>query len=315
MVAWRESLQPLGAKMRRKFYTLDVFAQTALSGNPLAVVMDTDGLDGARMQAIAKEFNLPETVFVFPARNPLNTAALRIFTPGRELPFAGHPTVGTAVLLGQLRAPELLAREDVSVVLEELVGEVHCIVRHLPGKVARASFTLPKLPEFVEALGPVAEIAAALGLEAGEIGFGAHQPARYSAGVPFAFVPVKARDSLAKIKLNMAHWAVAFGAGAPVYVYCADPEGRYHSFRARMFAPDMGITEDPATGSAVAAFAGVVMAYEKPKDGDHTLIIEQGFEMGRPSLITLGLDAEGGVLKEASIGGHALMVAQGTIDV
>ena len=301
--------------MRRADYLLDVFTDRPLTGNQLAVVLDGGGLDTVNMQAIAREFNLPETVFVLPAKNLMNAASVRIFTVARELPFAGHPTVGTAVLLGQLRAPELLAGEDIGLVLEEAVGDVHCIVRHLPGHAPRASFTLPRLPEYVEPLGEIKAIAAALGLEVQDVGFGAHVPARFSAGVPFAFVPVKDRDVLAKMSLDMAPWAAAFGGKAPVYVYCADPQGKGHHYRARMFAPDMGIAEDPATGAAAAAFAGVVLAYDRPSDGDHTFIIEQGYEMGRPSLITLGLEVSGGVHTSASIGGSAVLVGQGFIEV
>ena len=165
--------------MRRKFQTLDVFTETALAGNPLAVVLDAEGLDSARMQAIAREFNLSETVFVLPPHDPVNTARIRIFTPGRELPFAGHPTVGTAVLLAELRAPELLANQDIAVVLEEAVGNVSCTVRHARNAAARASFVLPKLPEYLGPIDASQAVAAALGLMADEIGFGAHAPARF----------------------------------------------------------------------------------------------------------------------------------------
>ena len=115
--------------MRRQFYTLDVFTEVALAGNGLAVVLDCEGLDESRMQAIAREFNLAETVFILEPRNPINTARMRIFTPGRELPFAGHPTVGAACLLAHLRAPDLLAREDLRIVIEESVGDVVCVAR------------------------------------------------------------------------------------------------------------------------------------------------------------------------------------------
>ena len=302
--------------MRRKFHTLDVFTSEPLAGNPLAVVLDSDGLDGARMQAIAREFNLSETVFVFAPHDPVNTARLRIFTPGRELPFAGHPTVGTAVLLAELRAPEMLAREDISVVLEETIGPITCTVRHLKGEAPRASFGLPRMPEPAGQPGSSEAIAQALGLAIEDIGFGAHPPSRFSAGVPYCLVPVASRAALARIKLRPQDWTAAFGAeGTSAYVYCDDPQGKGHSFRARMFAPDFGVYEDPATGSAAAAFAGAVMAYDKPRDGDHTLIIEQGFEMGRPSLITLGLEVERGILQAASIGGHAVLVAQGVIEI
>jgi trans-2,3-dihydro-3-hydroxyanthranilate isomerase len=124
--------------MRRAFHTLDVFTRTPLAGNPLAVVLDAKGLDTTRMQAIAREFNLAETVFVFEPKNPVNTASLRIFTPSRELPFAGHPTVGTAVLLAHLREPELLKSDDLRIVLEERVGEVVCVARHRKGQAMAA---------------------------------------------------------------------------------------------------------------------------------------------------------------------------------
>ena len=133
--------------MRRAYCLLDVFTETPLAGNPLAVVLDADRLDDARMQAIAGEFNLSETVFVFPPRNPVNAAALRIFTPDRELPFAGHPTVGAAALIAHLRAPQMLAAQDLRLVLEERVGDVVCVARHRRGQALAASFTLPRLPQ------------------------------------------------------------------------------------------------------------------------------------------------------------------------
>ncbi len=133
--------------MTRRFFTLDVFAETALAGNPLAVVLDSEGLDDRRMQAIAREFNLSETVFVFEPRNPVNTARARIFTPARELPFAGHPTVGTAALIAHMRAPDLLATQDMRIVLEEGIGDVVCVVRQRKGRALAANFDLPKLPQ------------------------------------------------------------------------------------------------------------------------------------------------------------------------
>ncbi len=302
--------------MRRKFHTLDVFTAEALTGNPLAVVLDSEGLDTARMQAIAREFNLSETVFVAPPRNPINTARVRIFTPGRELPFAGHPTVGTAVLLAELRAPEILAQQDVSVVLEEQVGDVACIVRHIKGEAPRASFTLPRLPERIGAAASAAELAAALSLTPEDIGFDAHVPSVFSAGVGFTFVPVASLAAVARAKPDLAKWrAVQPADHANAFVYTREVSRAGSSFHARMFAPDLGVGEDPATGSAVAAFAGAVMAYDAPGEGDHTIVVEQGFEMGRPSLITLGLDVAQGALVSASIGGAAVMLQQGTIDV
>ena len=132
--------------MTRRFQTLDVFTETALAGNPLAVVLDADGLDDARMQAIAAEFNLSETVFVFEPRDAINSARVRIFTPKRELPFAGHPTVGTAALIAHLRAGDLLLRQDLRIVLEEPIGDVVCVARRAQGPGARRLFRTAQAP-------------------------------------------------------------------------------------------------------------------------------------------------------------------------
>lgn len=303
--------------MRRKFYTLDVFTEEALSGNPLAVVRDAQGLDAARMQKIAREFNLSETVFLLPPRDPVNTARVRIFTPSRELPFAGHPTIGAAILIAEMDAPELLAREDLQIVLEEEIGDVSCTVRHVKGRAPRASFTLPCLPERVGDPGRREIIAAGLGLTLDDIGFDDHEPSLFSAGNPMTFVPLASRDAVARAFPTFPAWMVAFGGmeRPAAFVYCRETVRSGHAFHARMFAPGFGVAEDPATGSAVAALAGVIMAFDPPGDGSHGYTIEQGYEMGRPSLITLGLEVVAGQLVEASIGGCAVIVQQGTIDL
>ncbi len=292
--------------MRRKFHTLDVFTDEALAGNPLAVVHDAEGLDAARMQAIAREFNLSETVFVLEPRDPVNSARIRIFTPARELPFAGHPTVGTAVLLAELRAPEIVSRQDLSVVIEEEIGLVHCTARRVKGR-ARASFTLPKLPEEVGPPPAFPALAATLSLTEADIGFDRHRPAVLSAGVPFTAVPLASPEAVDRARPDMARWPDDLQA----YLYARDRDGFY----ARMFAAGLGVYEDPATGSAAAAFAGAVMRFEAPEDGDHTVLIRQGVAMGRPSLIVLGLEVAGGRLVSASIGGGAVIVSEGTIDL
>jgi trans-2,3-dihydro-3-hydroxyanthranilate isomerase len=298
--------------MRRPYHTLDVFTDAPLAGNPLAVVLDADGLDDARMQAIAREFNLPETVFVREPRDPVNSAALRIFTPARELPFAGHPTVGAAALLAHLRAPQLLAAQDLRLVLEEKVGDVVCVARHRRGQALAAYFTLPRLPQPAGAAPSAQELAQKLGLEADEIGFGAHRPTVYSAGVDFIFAPIRSAAALAKASPDRTFWGDGGAPGLYLYTNEASPGAAY---RARMFAAGWGIREDPATGAAASAFAGVVMEFGKPGDGEQTLVIEQGVEMGRPSRIALGLEVEGGALRSATIGGSAVLIAQGTIDL
>ncbi len=292
--------------MRRRFHTLDVFTDQALAGNPLAVVQDAEDLDTARMQAIAREFNLSETVFVLPPRDPVNSARIRIFTPGRELPFAGHPTVGTAVLLAELRAPEIVVRQDLSVVIEEEVGLVHCTARRVKGR-SRASFTLPRLPEEAGVPPNAATLAAALSIGQTDIGFDGHAPVALSAGVPITTVPLGSIEAVDRARPNTSRWP----NDLRVYAYTRDGDGFY----ARMFAAGLGIYEDPATGSAAAAFAGAVMRFEAPADGDHTVLIRQGVAMGRPSLIVLGLEVAGGALASASIGGGAIIVSEGTIDL
>ncbi len=203
--------------MRRQFHTLDVFTDTPLAGNPLAVVLDAEGLDDARMQQIAREFNLSETVFVFAPRDPVNTAALRIFTPARELPFAGHPTVGAAALSRICARRELLAAQDLRLVLEERIGEVVCVARHRPGQALAAYFTLPRLPQRSGAAPSAAEIADRLGLEPADIGFGAHRPTVYGAGVDFLFAPIASAAALAKADPDRTRWGADGGPG--VYLY------------------------------------------------------------------------------------------------
>jgi len=296
--------------MRRRFVTLDVFTKTRFAGNPLAVVLESDGLEKADMQAIAREFNLAETVFVMTPADQRNRAMLRIFTPAAELPFAGHPTVGTAVLLGCMSGYNLGAHE---LVLEETVGPVRCTVEAIGREHGRASFVLPRLPERTGESVTVQEAAAALSLKDDEIGFGV--PSRWSAGVPVHFVPVRDLDAIGRAS-PAASFESVFGreGRAVVYLYCGATTEPGHHFHARMFAPGLGIREDPATGAAAAAFAGVVMETAHPVDGEHRFVIEQGYEMGRPSQIELGMTIEGGALTSATIGGGAIIVSDGHIE-
>jgi trans-2,3-dihydro-3-hydroxyanthranilate isomerase len=288
--------------MPRRFATLDVFTDRRFAGNPLAVVLDTEALDAAAMQAIAREFNHPETVFVFAPVDPAHGARVRIFTPARELPFAGHPTVGTAVLLG--------ARDGGGdIVLEEGIGAVQCTLES-NGGVAGARFAIPQLPTEVGAPADDAAIAAALSLAPSDIGEG--HPARWSAGLPFTFVPIASLSAMARCRPDLAKFDAAFGAGGAAYAFCNETAEPGHDFHARMFAPGMGVPEDPATGSAAAAFAGVLA--RRLRDGTQALVIEQGYEMGRPSLIRLTAEVAAGRLVSASIGGNAVIVTEGTIE-
>ncbi len=304
--------------MRFAYYRLDVFTEQKLAGNQLAVVLEAERLSGDEMQAITREFNLSETVFVTAPLDPANTAAVRIFTPGGELPFAGHPTVGTGVLLAMLHASDHMNGQGVTIALEERIGLVKVEVSQRPGRAARGVFGLPKLPERLDLALDAQAAAIALGVPLEAIGFDAHELSAWSAGVPFVMVPLKNRELVMQASVaDMAAWRRAFGAtgkGA-AYLYTRETVAPEHQVHARMFSPVMGIVEDPATGSAAAAFAGAAVAFEQPEDGLHQIVIEQGYEMGRPSQIVLDLDIEGGVLTGARVGGAAVVVASGTIEL
>jgi trans-2,3-dihydro-3-hydroxyanthranilate isomerase len=297
--------------MRRRFVTLDVFTEKHFAGNPLAVVLEPDGLDSAAMQTIAREFNLSETVFVFPPDDKAHRAKLRIFTPGRELPFAGHPTVGTAVLLARLDGGDA-AR---AFMVEEQIGLVNCRVTPKGSDSGHAAFEIPRLPAEAGQVPDAATIAAALSLSAADIGFEDYVPSRWSAGNPFIIVPVSGLAAMARCRPDLSRFEAAFGGGfAAPFVVCGETAEPGNTFHARMFAPGVGVAEDPATGSAAAAFAGYLAARGGYTDGEHHMRIEQGYEMGRPSLMELTFTIAGGKLAGASIGGGAIVVSEGTIE-
>ena len=297
----------------RAFVTLDVFTHQRFAGNPLAVVLDGDGLSDQSMQTIAREFNLSETVFVTPPRNADERAFIRIFTPGAELPFAGHPTVGTAVLLALRDQAGSIGSVDFT--LGEKVGLVRCRVRTQSDISGHATFTLPKLPQRIGEFGDVDALPESLGLSAADIGFGAHRPAVFSAGVPFPLVPLASRAAvdLARLAAERFARAVSGPGDDHVFIYCNEPTQSGRHYYARMFAPGFGIAEDPATGSAVASFAGAIMAFDQPGDGEHRFVIEQGYAMGRPSEIELTLHVKNGALERATIGGGAIVVTKGVV--
>lgn len=303
--------------MALPLYTLDVFTDRRFSGNPLAIVTDAEDLTSEAMQRIARELNLSETVFVLKSQNPAHSARVRIFTPERELPFAGHPTIGTAILLAQLRTPMVNGERDAIIVLEEAIGTVRIGVRLRDGQSPFAEFDAPKLPE-KSAIPPSRDrIADALGLLPREIGFENHTPQCLSAGNTFVFVPVAGLEAMAKAHIEQAHWGSVFPASAfgGVYLYTRECVLGGSSFHARMFAPQLGVPEDPATGSAAVCFAGVVHDFDGLPDGAHRRVVEQGHEMGRPSTIVLTLVVQGGRLETVRIGGSAVRVVDGTITV
>jgi trans-2,3-dihydro-3-hydroxyanthranilate isomerase len=181
--------------MPLQFHTLDVFTDRRFGGNPLAVVHEADGLTAAQMQQIARELNLSETVFVLKPDNPAHSAKIRIFTPERELPFAGHPTIGTAILLAEQRVPLMNGEQDAIIVLEQPIGTVRVGVRMRAGAAPFAEFDAPKLPEIAGTLPSRDRIADALGLIPREIGFENHSAMQFTAGNTFAFVPISSLEA------------------------------------------------------------------------------------------------------------------------
>ncbi|MEO0618205.1 MAG: PhzF family phenazine biosynthesis protein [Pseudomonadota bacterium] len=304
--------------MQLDFQTLDVFTEDRFGGNPLAVVFGGDALDTEAMQTIAREFNLSETVFVLNAEQEVHRARLRIFTPKSELPFAGHPTVGTACALATQDAAEMAdAPRDQMLVLELGVGPVRCAVTLDEGRAPFAIFDLAKLPQEHANVPSIEAIARAHGLQPDDIGFEDHVPSGFNAGIPKTLVPVRDLATIQRARLDLSAWLAAFNSKVTgsTFLYTRECERHDAAFHARMFAPDAGILEDPATGSAVAAFAGAIMKFDTPTLGTHEYLIEQGYEMGRPSLIQLSLEVEHATLTSARIGGYAVPVSKGTLNI
>jgi trans-2,3-dihydro-3-hydroxyanthranilate isomerase len=298
---------------RYRFHTLDVFTDRTFGGNPLAVVLDADNLDGQRMQAIAAEFNLAETVFVLAASKPGPARRkVRIFTPKAELPFAGHPTVGVSLLLARLGLVSLDDKAP-AMVLEEGVGDVPVTVTFESGTAVATQLSVPRLPERGPAPPDRSALADMLSLQESEV---MSEPANWSCGVPFLFGPLRDLGAVGRARLRLDAWEQRLaGAWAKsVFVYTMQAESPDAQVHARMFAPALVVAEDPATGSAAAALAGVLHAVD-PRDGTRRWRIEQGFEMGRPSLIDLEAEAEGGRLRAVRVGGRSVTVTEGWLDL
>ena len=295
------------------FVTSDVFTDRIFGGNPLAVFPDGRGLDDATMQRIARELNLSETVFVLPPETAAQTRRLRIFTPSMELPFAGHPTIGTAIILAETGALESEGPWDI--VLGENVGPVPVRIVATPGAAATATLSSARLPTAVAGERDPAILAALLGLPLAAVADAALPPAAYGAGVPFTIIPLASREALAAIRFDIGLWHRHLAASAAPHVYpifLDDPQqGRRLSVR--MFAPAMGIAEDPATGAAAVALAGYLADHQEPAGPTREISWEifQGDDMGRPSRIVLEADLEAGRLSAVRVGGNAVTVSRG----
>lgn len=294
--------------MRYRFLTCDVFTTRRFGGNQLAVLPDAGGLDTAAMQRLAAEFNYSETTFVLPPSDPANLARVRIFTPRSEMPFAGHPTVGTALALAWLgRTPP-----GGEFVFEENAGPVPIRIATDGEGLLAAEFTAPAAPSHSPAIEPTA-VAHALGLAVDQIVAGAGLPCAASCGTPFLLVELASREALTRAALG-SNSSLPAVAAEGLFLFTRDGADAEADLRARMYAPAHGIPEDPATGSAAAALAGFLGERPGLADGWHAWKIAQGVEMGRPSLIRARVLRQGGKVAEVRIAGTAVPVAEGTIE-
>ncbi|MCK1274704.1 PhzF family phenazine biosynthesis protein [Bradyrhizobium sp. 61] len=301
--------------MRLSFKTVDVFTGTRFQGNPLAVVLDADALSTVQMQAIAREFNYSETAFVCAPRDPLNTAEVRIFTPTVEVPFAGHPNIGTAFVLSSM------AQYSNAGVLrfEERAGLVAVHIARSQGGIIRTELIAPQALSVATTFPPEA-IADCLGLDWTDISVKHHAPIIASVGLPFLIAEIVSRKALARASPRAAEFAKYLprnGADA-IYIYTHDVaagDGEHIDLSARMFAPWDGLPEDPATGSATGA--AVALAYRTgaalPRVGP--VRVAQGVDMGRPCLLEASIITQADQTLIARVGGTCVDVMEGTIQL
>jgi trans-2,3-dihydro-3-hydroxyanthranilate isomerase len=300
--------------MRRLHYQrVDVFTDRAFGGNPLAVLTNGRGLSTETMQAIAKEFNLSETTFVVPPDDAAHDWRVRIFTPGSELPMAGHPTVGTAFVL----AREHLIRRDereTTIVLEEGVGPVPVRIEFEADEPSFAEMRQP-LPTFGPRPDDRGSVAAMLSLE--ETDLESDLPVEVvSCGVPFLFVPLRTLDAARRARPRtdlMERAAVEHGIPPEVFVFTREVEHEGSTVHSRMFAPGLGITEDPATGGASGPLGCYLVTHGLFPSGD--IVSEQGIEMGRPSFIHIRIEREGEQITAVRVGGRCHFAGEGFIEV
>ena len=294
--------------MRMRYYTCDVFTETRFGGNPLAVLPEANGLSDKQMQQIAREFNLSETAFVFPPEAG-QTRKVRIFTPGREIPFAGHPNVGTAFVLASMGELGPIG-ETSSVTFEEQAGLVSVSIRKLGGNAISCEVRAPASLSIGEVVAPPL-VASALSLTAADLIRDRHEPQVVSVGLPFIITELKDRSTLERARVNTSGFDSIMSTGVHPSIYFYTRSGKDGEIRARMFAPLSGVPEDPATGSAGCAVAGLLAHLNERADGTFAYRIVQGVEMGRPSLLSARAEKAGGAVQATWIGGSCILVSEG----
>ena len=305
--------------MKLNFVTVDVFTDRQFGGNPLAVVTNAEGLSSEHMQTIAAEFNLAETTFVLPPKDPAHAAQVRIFTPKAELPFAGHPSVGTAFVLA--RAGESYSRKISGdrLAFEMIAGLVDIGITRESGHVVAARLTAPQQLSLGEKI-PIETVAAACSLKPADFKTGSHLPRVASCGTPFLFAELASREALASAEARPEVFARDFPRDRAngLHLYVQAGEGaklQGCDIQARMFAPQHGIPEDPATGAAAVALIGLLAHLGPEPDLTLSKTIGQGFDMGRPSILEASADKKAGQVTATRVSGRCMPVMSGVIEL
>jgi len=298
-----------------KFHTVDVFTDQPFAGNPLAIVEQADDLSDSQMQTLAREFNLPETIFIQRPASPLNTARVRIFLPLKEIPFAGHPTIGCAIFIAQKNYGESNEFEA-EIKLEEEAGLVPVMVKRRSGEIT-AQLTAPVIPCPTKQLSSDSSVefsienaAAGYGLDTDDI---VGIPSAHVGGPTFLFIQLKSREALSRARATEPLCTLLPGSygGTGTYLYFLEPESQ--TIHARMFAPAGGIPEDPATGSASALLASELNSLGVLKSGENQYELRQGYDMGRPSQITLRINVQDEKLTRVLVTGTSVPIGSGSI--
>ena len=298
--------------MNYRYFICDVFTDKKFCGNQLAVLPEAEGLSNSQMQQIAREFNFSESAFVFSPELG-QTRKVRIFTPTEEVPFAGHPNIGTAFVLAKDGAFGDF-REPVKVIFEERVGFVPITIRYDAGNQIWCELSAPEELSIGDSV-PTEFSASLLSLDTGDIVTTTHPPQVASVGLPFLFIELSSLDVLQRAKVNMPQFNRLIDRGIVTYIHMYVKRTDDFDIRARMFAPIDGVPEDPATGSANCALIALLTYYDSETDTDNNWRISQGIEVGRPSVLNGRTEKRNGKITGVWIGGNSVLISEGIIEM
>jgi trans-2,3-dihydro-3-hydroxyanthranilate isomerase len=297
--------------MHYRYHICDVFTDTRFGGNQLAVLPEAQGLSDRQMQQVAREFNFSESTFVLPAEQG-HMRRVRIFAPTAEIPFAGHPNIGTAFVLATIDALGPID-SSLTVTFEEKAGLVPITIHRRQGTLW-CQLSAPERLSLGKTV-PAEAIAAAVSLSPEDVVVTTHQPQVASVGLPFLLTELRDRSALERARVNGQGFDALVARGVVPDVHLYTRSGDEFDVRARMFAPFDGVPEDPATGSANCALAGLLSHHGAAADGTTSWRIAQGVEMGRPSVLEASAEKRGGVVVATRVGGASVMVSEGIIEV